>query len=66
MKFEESFTIDHPVADAWAFFEDANRLARCVPGVESVDPGEIRQRELGRRRRSRAGKADDRANQRVS
>ena len=40
MKFEESFTIDHPVADAWAFFEDANRLARCVPGVESVDPGE--------------------------
>ncbi len=40
MKFEETFTIDHPVADAWAFFEDANRLARCVPGVESVDPGE--------------------------
>jgi carbon monoxide dehydrogenase subunit G len=40
MKFEESFTIAHPVDQAWAFFEDANRLARCVPGVESVQPGE--------------------------
>jgi hypothetical protein len=40
VKFEETFTIDHPVADAWAFFEDANRLAGCVPGVESVEPGE--------------------------
>ena len=40
MKFEESFTIAHPVDKAWAFFEDANRLARCVPGVESVQPGE--------------------------
>jgi carbon monoxide dehydrogenase subunit G len=40
MKFEESFTIAHPVGEAWAFFEDANRLARCVPGVESVEPGE--------------------------
>jgi carbon monoxide dehydrogenase subunit G len=40
MKFEETFTIAHPVDQAWAFFEDANRLARCVPGVESVEPGE--------------------------
>ena len=40
MKFEETFTIAHPVDEAWAFFEDANRLARCVPGVESVQPGE--------------------------
>jgi uncharacterized protein len=40
MKFEESFTIAHPVDQAWAFFADANRLARCVPGVESVQPGE--------------------------
>ena len=40
MKFEESFTIAHPVDQAWAFFEDANRLARCVPGVEAVEPGE--------------------------
>jgi uncharacterized protein len=40
MKFEENFSIEHPVSEAWAFFEDANRLARCVPGVESVEPGE--------------------------
>ena len=38
MKFEESFTIDHPVDVAWSFFEDPTRLARCVPGVESVEP----------------------------
>jgi carbon monoxide dehydrogenase subunit G len=40
VKFEESFTIDHPVERAWPFFEDANRLAKCVPGVESVEPGD--------------------------
>ena len=38
MKFEESFTVDHPVEQTWSFFEDPTRLARCVPGVESVEP----------------------------
>jgi carbon monoxide dehydrogenase subunit G len=38
MKFEETFTVDHPLEEAWSFFEDATRLARCVPGVDSVEP----------------------------
>ncbi|MDX6512725.1 MAG: uncharacterized protein QOE36_2229 [Gaiellaceae bacterium] len=38
MKFEESFTVDHPVEQTWSFFEDPERLAKCVPGVESVEP----------------------------
>jgi carbon monoxide dehydrogenase subunit G len=38
VKFEESFTVDHPVEQTWSFFEDAARLAKCVPGVESVEP----------------------------
>lgn len=40
MKFEESFTVAAPTADVWAFLEDVNRLARCVPGVEDVEPRE--------------------------
>jgi carbon monoxide dehydrogenase subunit G len=38
VKFEEAFTVDHPVEQTWSFFEDATRLAKCVPGVESVEP----------------------------
>lgn len=38
MRFEESFTVDYPIERAWPFFEDARRLALCVPGVESVEP----------------------------
>jgi carbon monoxide dehydrogenase subunit G len=38
MRFEESFTVDYQAADVWAFFEDVHRLARCVPGVEAVEP----------------------------
>jgi carbon monoxide dehydrogenase subunit G len=38
VKFEEAFTVDHPVEQTWSFFEDATRLAQCVPGVESVEP----------------------------
>jgi uncharacterized protein len=37
VKFEESFKVDAPVADVWAFLEDVSRLARCVPGVEDVE-----------------------------
>jgi carbon monoxide dehydrogenase subunit G len=38
VKFEESFTVDHPVEQTWSFFEDPARPAKCVPGVESVEP----------------------------
>jgi carbon monoxide dehydrogenase subunit G len=38
VKFEESFTVAHPVEQTWSFFEDPARLAKCVPGVESVEP----------------------------
>jgi carbon monoxide dehydrogenase subunit G len=38
VRFEEAFTVDHPVDQTWSFFEDATRLAKCVPGVESVEP----------------------------
>jgi hypothetical protein len=40
MKFEEEFTVEHPLDRTWEFFEDADRLAMCVPGVESVKPGD--------------------------
>jgi uncharacterized protein len=40
MKFEETFTIDHPIDRTWAFFDDETRLAMCVPGVERVEAGD--------------------------
>lgn len=42
MKFEESFTVAEPPERVWEFFEDLDRVAWCVPGVESVthDDGE--------------------------
>jgi carbon monoxide dehydrogenase subunit G len=38
VRFEEEFTVPAPAGDVWAFLEDVNRLARCVPGVEDVEP----------------------------
>ena len=38
MQFEEKFTVGRPIDVAWQFFEDPDRLALCVPGVESVEP----------------------------
>ena len=38
MKFEESFTVTSSASEVWAFLEDVNRIARCVPGVEDVEP----------------------------
>ena len=37
MQVQETFTVDAPPAAVWSFFEDIERVARCVPGVESVD-----------------------------
>ena len=37
MKIQETFTIEAPPATVWKFFEGIERVARCVPGVQSVD-----------------------------
>jgi carbon monoxide dehydrogenase subunit G len=37
MQIRETFTVDAPPATVWTFFEDIERVARCVPGVQSVD-----------------------------
>lgn len=37
MQIEEAFVVDAPVEEVWRFFEDVARVARCVPGVQSVD-----------------------------
>ena len=36
MQVEETFTVDARSEVVWRFFEDVERVARCVPGVESV------------------------------
>jgi carbon monoxide dehydrogenase subunit G len=37
MRIQETFTVDAPPATVWKFFEDVERVARCVPGVQAVD-----------------------------
>jgi carbon monoxide dehydrogenase subunit G len=37
MKFEEAFTVPQPPERVFAFFEDVERVAGCVPGVEQVE-----------------------------
>jgi hypothetical protein len=37
MQIQETFTVEAAPATVWKFFEDIERVARCVPGVESVD-----------------------------
>jgi uncharacterized protein len=37
MKVEQSFVIAQPPERVWGFFEDVPGVARCVPGVESVE-----------------------------
>ncbi len=37
MQIQETFTVDAPPEAVWKFFEDVDRVARCVPGVQSVD-----------------------------
>jgi carbon monoxide dehydrogenase subunit G len=37
MQIQETFTVDAPPPTVWKFFEDIERVARCVPGVQSVD-----------------------------
>ena len=37
MQIKERFTVGAPPETVWRFFEDIERVARCVPGVQSVD-----------------------------
>lgn len=37
MKVQESFVIAEPLERLWEFFDDVDQVARCVPGVESVE-----------------------------
>ena len=37
MQIQETFTVAAPPDTVWRFFEDIRRVARCVPGVQSVD-----------------------------
>ena len=37
MKVQESFVITEPRERLWSFFEQVDKVAQCVPGVESVE-----------------------------
>ena len=37
MQIQETFTVDASPEAVWKFFENVDRVARCVPGVQSVD-----------------------------
>ncbi len=37
MILEDSFTVDVPIEDVWAFFQDIPRLSACIPGIEEVE-----------------------------
>lgn len=34
MKIEHEFTVDRPVSEVWAFFQDIPAVADCLPGAE--------------------------------
>src|SRR3954465_9213939 len=36
MKLREEFEVAQPVASVWTFFEQPERVAECVPGVEQL------------------------------
>lgn len=36
MKLREEFAVPHALADVWKFFEQAESVAACMPGIESV------------------------------
>jgi carbon monoxide dehydrogenase subunit G len=37
MRFEDTVEINAPLEKTWAFLIDANQVAQCAPGVESVE-----------------------------
>jgi carbon monoxide dehydrogenase subunit G len=38
MQIQETFTVEAPPEAVWRVFEDLARVARCVPGVQLVEP----------------------------
>lgn len=47
MKLREEFQVAKPVGDVWNFFEQPERVAACLPGVETVtvvDPDNVQVR----------------------
>lgn len=36
MRLHEEFSVEQPAAALWAFFEQPERVSRCMPGVEEV------------------------------
>ena len=38
MKFEQTATIAAPIDKVWAFLMDVPAVAKCAPGVQSVEP----------------------------
>lgn len=38
MRFEHASTVPAPRATVWAFLMDVPRVARCLPGVEAIEP----------------------------
>ena len=37
MKFNQSFEVNQPKERVWSFLDDPKQVAKCVPGVESVE-----------------------------
>jgi uncharacterized protein len=37
MKIEDSFTLPGPIETVWQFLLDIERMARCIPGVETIE-----------------------------
>jgi carbon monoxide dehydrogenase subunit G len=51
MKLREEFQVARPVGDVWTFFEQPERVAECLPGVERVtvvDPDHVEVRATQR------------------
>ncbi|MBI2320378.1 MAG: carbon monoxide dehydrogenase, partial [Betaproteobacteria bacterium] len=38
MKFEHNAMIDAPVEKVWSFLMDIPAVAKCAPGMQSVEP----------------------------
>lgn len=40
MKIEQRFSLDRPIKQVWAFFQDVPAVADCLPGAEYLGQGE--------------------------
>lgn len=38
MIFEDRFTVRAPIDEVWAFLRDPERVGRCIPGAETIEP----------------------------